>query len=207
MNFKTFYLTESLQTVYHALNLGQLRSISESPIIDDKYGRTAKTSYYTKPVIGDFYQQYNKSKLLFKANEFEIRKLSYRPDETYLYCVTDGKPVAVLVYKFLDKKVAGFQKYPMVGWIYTNKEHLKFGIQKKLHDFLVAYHGGILVDTTLSNAGFGFYKKWANDYFTYSFDNNDLKSKIEEVDWDNVMNNKNERYAILDHKLPKEVLE
>jgi hypothetical protein len=182
MNFKSFYL-------------------SEMPEIHDRYGDTAKMSMYTKPEIGSFYTKYKESKLIKKIENIEIRRLDYVKDETYLYYVVDGKPVAVLVYKFLDKKAKDFNKYPMVGWMYTTPDYLKKGIQQELHNFLMAYHNGILIDTTLSPEGFKFYKKWSEPYYSYSFDNDDTYSKIKEVNWNKVKNNKHERFVVLKNRM------
>lgn len=182
MNFKSFYL-------------------SEMPEIHDRYGDTAKMSMYTKPEIGSFFTKYKESKLIKKIENIEIRRLDYIKDETHLYYVVDGKPVAVLVYKFLDKKAKAFNKYPMVGWMYTTPDYLKKGIQQELHNFLMAYHNGILIDTTLSPEGFKFYKKWSEPYYSYSFDNDDTYSKIKEVDWNKVKSNKHERFVVLKNRM------
>jgi len=175
--------------------------INEAPIIDDRYGETAKMPIYTKPEIGGFYTKYKESKLFKKIDNIEMRMLDYIKDEIYLYYVVNGKPAAVLVYKFLDKKAKDFNKYPMVGWMYTTPEYLKKGIQQELHNFLMAYHKGILVDTTLSPEGFKFYKKWAEPFYTYSFDNDDTYSKIKKVDWNKVKSNRHERFVILKNEV------
>lgn len=189
MRFKEFYLTEV--------------------VVDDKYGRTANLPIFTRRYDGAFYKKYESSKLRLQvSSNVELREMNHPKNEHGVYYVIDDKPVSVTMYKFLDKKVAGFQKYPMVGFAYTVDGYEKKGYQKMLNRFLINNFGGILVDITLSNSGFEFYKKLSKDYYSYIFDNNKIDGYIKELDWNKIdKKDKNERIVITKNKVPEYALD
>jgi hypothetical protein len=180
--------------------------LNESPLIDDKYGRQAE---YPKYIKNDFLEEYNKTKLVETIGNIEFRtsKESDGKKVYSLYYIVDKSPVAILKYIFLKDKFPTNIKFPIVAWIYVDKNFRGSGIIDKLHEFVMNRFGGFISDKWLSNSSFKFYKKFSEKYHIYKIKNDTKHKDIpeerlpQEVDLDNYKPNENERFVFSKTKL------
>jgi GNAT superfamily N-acetyltransferase len=176
-----------------SIGIAKNLNLTEAPIVHDMYSKTPK-DYSEK-----FIKNYKASKLVKTIGDIELR-YNKRDDgvvENYVYKLIDETPIAVLSYIFLERKFEPFEKLPMIGWLYVDEKHRRGGIIKELHDFIMNYHNGFIMDVRLSKVSWDFYKKYCKKFNVFKFNNLNEKEMNTKIDIDDYVVKPNDRLVVV----------